>query len=527
MTQTDDKKEKRPENAPGGGSKKTIIIVAIVAIVAVLIAVKFLLPQQKESKPAKETSASESAGESAAKPEAAKPKAESSEAPADPEKEAAYKKASELVDKGDYGQAFQAFRDLGDYKDSKQLAERYSPKLVRKTTEGWYVLNHEYDANGRLTTVTWTPSSQSAQTPFRSIVETYQYDENGKKTEVVEVGESVTPEASYRKVSKFDDHGMMVSSETFPLNGDEKQPNKRETCEVFYGEDGKPESTILTVERFDPATKGFIEDQKVTATYANGLKTEEKYQFINTPKDQRGADRVKYQYDNHDQIVRITDFFDDPADLLKSTNFDYVHKYDQYGDVISTTSKLAGPTTYQYAFVGKDGKLIDITTDSTAVETQTANKTPLELLWDYVDMNGAPGGQNYPEVSKVYNDSGYEEIVRVEAAKQGGVGTKGVRFSYQTTKDNADWVLVVMIYPEDPYAHLIMSVSTQGKSKIETMYGKVKKNEWRDLMKYELRTDSLTMPTDRLSELMERMMFLENKFLKDLKFDFKMTDMGF
>lgn len=288
-------------------SKRKIIIISAIAIavIAVIISLAFLLPLTKAD-------------------------------------EMKYNDAKSALTSGDYGKAYNLFRQIGYYSDSaeyladfKLLYEKEdSPlgkftrsfnnegKLIEELCENGEKTVYGYDEKGNLTSVVYSGNEKNTR-------KEYTYDENGNKlTELVYNNEKLVYEETNFYIGNM---LVLIDSTTFYSVGDEEIRDIR-SREFTYNDNNE-----LIKER------EYFDDTRITTEYENGLKMKILCEY-NVVTSYVTSYRIEYSYNESGNELSVTKFIGDSMEEEAKTvkNYNENGKLQtctdyKYSDVISTT----------------------------------------------------------------------------------------------------------------------------------------------------------------------------------------------
>lgn len=327
-------KEIRTENANADPNKKLAVISVISVIIAVLIAVIFiLLPKQAASG-----------------------------------NEAKYNDAKSALSSGDYEKAYNLFRQIGYYSDSAEYLADFKPsyekedsplgkftrsfnsdgKLTEELCENGEKTVCTYDKNGNLTSITYSGGEKDTR-------KEYTYDENGNKlTELIYSDGKLI----YEETNSYLENLLVLSeSVTLYTIGDEEIRDIR-SKEFTYNDNDE-----LVKE------KEYFDDTRITTEYENGLIMKILCEY-NAVTSYDTSYRIEYCYNEAGNELSETKFIGDSMEEEAKTVSTYnengkrqTYTVYKYSDIISTTE-------YSYDDKGNLTKSVETDTelDSTVKE---------------------------------------------------------------------------------------------------------------------------------------------------------------
>lgn len=275
------------KDGKGKNKKKTVIIViAVLCVLGMLAALGWLL-----DKNAKKANDSASVSESVVAED----------------DHYHYTTAKELIESGDYAEAYAHLVNCIDYEDSEKLLKNF----CFTTMEGYYgddrfIKSYVYDKNGYLTSVT---NETNLAMPYKTV---YENDEYGNAIRVIVYDESgnVTDETRYEY--DYDENGNIISKFCY----DQYDVIWHKECEYIYDEYGN----VTLYVQYD----------------------EDGYEYY--------REEVVNEYDADGNITRSTGFVEDGYD-----SYDFELDYDEYGNVIqeiilNPNGEMVNKVVYRYKF---------------------------------------------------------------------------------------------------------------------------------------------------------------------------------
>lgn len=300
------------------------------------------------------------------------------------QQEADYNRAMELLqsdDSANDNEAYTILKELGEYKDAKQLLEDFRYALITEKSEssisgnGDYVYHYQYDSLGRLAAkryengkeISFAYDANGRLTEKRGISgwdnTTYRYNDNGTLQETKHAISRNTGSGivSYA-IALFDEQG-------YPLRIANEFENEVWTYQYSFGQDGGPESIEVSCRNLKSggAEKTILIDMSeydsgelIPDTYLrfplfwevsdDGL-TKTSYKLYN---DYFDGILVKicntYKYDTNGNPTREIQY-DNAGN--QSYNYSYENSYDEQGNLIQVKRQNAGSdvvVTYHYIY---------------------------------------------------------------------------------------------------------------------------------------------------------------------------------
>ena len=254
------------------------------------------------------------------------------------ESEYKYTMAFELVESGDYREAYALFLELGDYKDSKKEAAKfhYVPtKIVFKETVG--------DGLEEYQTVTISYNDQNLPikrvVSYRGIeeyIDEYTYDENLniiKEVYTTSYGDGNVYDYTY------DENENLIKEIFTDLNG------KKNVSEYFYNEDsklakavytnpdGQRSSFIYTYDENGNLIKEDREDSYGTRTSNEYFYDENGNLLEEVCKDAEGVIwKYEYTYDEAGNLIKYLTVYSDGEKEMHETEYDFIYIQYEFTD---------------------------------------------------------------------------------------------------------------------------------------------------------------------------------------------------
>ena len=262
----------------------------------------------------------------------------------DPE-ESKYNEALECIENGKHAEAYQAFTELGDYKDSKAYLEKfvfvYDKVTEYKKGEVCSTREYTYDSNGNVL----KESGKYADGQTYTIE--YTYDSNG----------NVLKESKNKSTTEYtyDDNGKLLKTKYIT-------PYRTNVTEYTYDSNGNLAKSVKDGEYIIEYTcdnNGNIiekkDDSSVTSyTYDANGNLEEKY--IRYHSD--NYEYTSYTYDDYGRLVSEYTGFDD---YYFQPNYSIDYTYDSNGNITQEVSKqydeyfsVSLVNTFEYTYEGEN-----------------------------------------------------------------------------------------------------------------------------------------------------------------------------
>lgn len=221
-----------------------------------------------------------------------------------------YRKAENLVETGDYEQAYALFRSLGNFRDAKDrlddflwVCDSYTVDDAVMGTKVTY--NYTYDEAGNLSEKLTTVNGKTTKTA-------YTYDDKGNELScVVSDADGIT--SSEKTTYQYDANGNVVSAITVTMED--------LSTEVLYAYDAR--------------------GNRIWALKTVGNGTSEERTYVYDEQDNlieaRHGDRVRFLYDTDGNLT-------EKISLNKDGKNIGTYKYDKQGKLVSMTSEASDAT---------------------------------------------------------------------------------------------------------------------------------------------------------------------------------------
>ncbi len=331
-----------------------------------------------------------------------------------------YENAWVLVQNGDCEAAYKLFEELGDYKDAKELLERFAYMPVKMSVEDWYytqttefsyndkglpiklvntvirkntsettVYIYTYDENGNmLSEVKTAPDGKTYNYH-------YTYDNNGN---LIEMNYSNSSNQTSKDVYTYDDNGVLLQYVNTNLGG------RTTTCVYTYDSNGNLIKDVQTSKGSQPDSEVIMEIYEYVYDAHGNLVKEILPAIDGAPADYGNV----YTYDSKGNLTKIVKVasdgktemyeytYDDNSNMVKKeytnrNNSKDVNEYtyDSEGRVIKEVSYSSEnedrKTVYDYTY-DENGNLIKSATTNHAGTVTNSTEIEYKLVYFPFEM---------------------------------------------------------------------------------------------------------------------------------------------